>query len=63
MDIKKDQLEKLLNSQQYFGGEVPTIADAKTFEGLKLPNLSPHAHPNLYAWYTLVARFTEQVRK
>ena len=40
----------------------PTAVDRETFEQLKSSPPSAESHPNTFAWFTLVQRFTETVR-
>ena len=55
-----DELEKKLATDQWLGGQLPTSADKDAFEGLAVPN--PATHPNTFAWWCLVAKFTAPVR-
>ena len=55
-----DEIEKKLVNDQWLGGQLPTSADTEAFEGLALPN--PATHPNAFAWWCLVAKFTPAVR-
>ena len=55
-----DELEKKLATDQWLGGQLPSSADREAFEGLAVP--SPATHPNTFAWWCLVAKFTPPVR-
>jgi elongation factor 1-beta len=56
-------LEGTLKNQQWVGGQQPTQADVEAFETLKNENLSAAAHPHVFAWFCLVSKFTDVVRK
>ena len=57
-----DALESRLNDNMWLGGQQPSKEDAEEFAKLggKLPNCD--SHPNTYAWYSLVSKFTDAVR-
>ena len=57
-----DAIESRLGDNQWLGGQQPSKDDADEFKKLgdTLPNVD--THPNTYAWYSLVAKFTEAVR-
>ena len=55
-----DEIEKKLVNDQWLGGQLPSSADKDAFEGLAVPN--PATHPNTFAWWCLVAKFTPAVR-
>ena len=42
--------------------QLPTAADRDTYEQVKNSPPSSDTHPNLFAWYYLVAKFTDNVR-
>ena len=45
-----------------FFSQLPTGADKDTFEQIKSSPPSTETHPNLFAWFYLVAKFTDNVR-
>ena len=55
-----DEIEKKLVTDQWLGGQLPSSADREAFEGCAVP--SPATHPNTFAWWCLVAKFTPAVR-
>ena len=55
-----DEIEKKLVNDQWLGGQLPSSADREAFEGLTVP--SPATHPNTFAWWCLVAKFSPAVR-
>eukprot|EP00356_Strombidium_inclinatum_P012754 CAMPEP_0170491452 /NCGR_PEP_ID=MMETSP0208-20121228/11037_1 /TAXON_ID=197538 /ORGANISM="Strombidium inclinatum, Strain S3" /LENGTH=216 /DNA_ID=CAMNT_0010767029 /DNA_START=11 /DNA_END=661 /DNA_ORIENTATION=- len=55
-------LENTLKNQQWVGGQAPTDADKTAFEALKSADLSAETHPNVFAWFCLVSKFTDAVR-
>ena len=56
-----DEIEKKLVNDQWLGGQLPSSADREGFESLSgVP--SPATHPNTFAWWCLVAKFTPAVR-
>lgn len=60
-----DAIEQKLNSSDgmWLGGQQPSKDDAEQFTTLGAsPALSVATHPNVFAWYTLVGRFSEEVR-
>jgi len=56
------QYEKTLNDQQFLGGQQPTAADREAYEALKNTVPSPATHPNTFAWWVLVHRFSDAIR-
>ena len=56
-------LEATLKNQQWVGGQTPTNADNEAYEAVKSENLSAATHPHVFAWFCLVSKFTEAVRK
>lgn len=42
--------------------QLPTAADKDAYDQLKSSKLNAETHPNLYAWFCLVAKFTDAVR-
>ena len=55
-------LENTLKNQQWVGGQSPSAADVEAYDALKEQNLSAATHPHVFAWFVLVARFTDAVR-
>jgi hypothetical protein len=58
-----DALEGRLNDAQWLGGQQPSAEDREAFEGLSGAVPSADSHPNTFAWFALVSRFTDDVRK
>jgi elongation factor 1-beta len=56
-------LEQTLKNQQWVGGQAPTQADVEAFDALKSENIQAATHPHVFAWFCLVYKFTEAVRK
>lgn len=53
-------LEATLKNQQWVGGQSPSAADKDAFEALsKAGNISAETHPNVFAWFTLVSKFSD----
>ena len=61
--VDANSLEATLKNQQWVGGQTPTAADAEAFEALKGQDLSPETHPNVFAWFTLVFKFSDAIKK
>ena len=57
-----DAIESKLNDAVWLGGQQPSKEDATSFAELADKMPSADTHPNAFAWYNLVSRFTEQVR-
>ena len=55
-------VEKTLANQQWVGGQTPTVADKEAYEALKGADISAETHPNAFAWFCLVSKFTDAVR-
>ena len=56
-----DAIESRLAENQWLGGQQPSKDDTESFVSLgQAPNVD--SHPNAFAWYALVGRFTEAVR-
>lgn len=57
-----DAIEAKLEQNQWLGGQQPSKEDAEQFVALgdNAPNVD--THPNAFAWFALVSRFTEAVR-
>ena len=56
-------LEQTLKNQQWVGGQTPSGADTEAYEALKKTELSAETNPNVFAWFCLVSKFTDAVRK
>ena len=61
--VDANTLETTLKTQQWVGGQAPTVADKEAFEGMKGQNVSAETHPNVFAWYCLTSKFSEAVLK
>ena len=57
-----DAIESKLGENVWLGGQQPSKDDAEQFASLGGQVPSPATHPNAFAWYTLVGRFSEDVR-
>ena len=57
-----DALEARLTDAQWLGGQLPSGEDRTAWEGLNGEVPSPDTHPNTFAWWALVSRFTADVR-
>jgi len=56
-------LEETLKNQQWVGGQSPSAADKDAFEALsKAGNISAETHPNVFAWFTLVSKFSDAAK-
>ena len=55
-------LENTLKNQQWVGGQLPTTADVDAFNALQGTEVSAATHPHVFAWFSLVSKFTEAVR-
>ena len=55
-------LEATLKNQQWVGGQTPTAADKDAFEALKKTTISPETHPNVFAWFSLVFKFSDAIK-
>ena len=57
-----DAIESKLNENTWLGGQQPSKDDAEEFTKLAgaMPNVA--THPQAFAWYWLVAKFTDAVR-
>ncbi len=56
-----DELEVKLAKDQWLGGQQPSAADREAIEAMPQPP-SPATHPNVFAWWCLVSKFTPTVR-
>lgn len=61
--VDANTLEASLKSQQWVGGQTPTDADKEAFDGLKGQNISAETHPNVFAWFFLVSKFSDAIMK
>ena len=57
-----DAIESRLQDNMWLGGQQPSKEDAEQFVALQNSAPSVDTHPNAFAWFTLVSRFTEAVR-
>ena len=57
-----DAIESRLTENMWLGGQQPSKEDAEQFGALAGQQISPDTHPNTFAWFTLVSRFTDAVR-
>ena len=55
-------LENTLKKQQWVGGQAPTSADKEAFEAVKSTDIKPATHPNLFAWFCLVSKFSDAIK-
>ena len=57
-----DAIESRLGENQWLGGQQPSKDDAAEFLGLSgaIPNVD--SHPNAFAWYAMVGKFTDAVK-
>ena len=57
-----DAIESKLGENCWLGGQQPSKEDAEQFSSLggQAPNVA--THPGAFAWYTLVGRFSDDVR-
>ena len=56
-----DALEARLADAQWLGGQLPSGEDREAHKSLDgVPN--PDTHPNTFAWWSLVDRFTDDVK-
>ena len=61
--LKTNSLEgKFTTVLNVFNRQLPTGVDRDTFEQMKTTSPSAETHPNVFAWFTLVKRFTDAVR-
>ena len=57
-----DALEARLADAQWLGGQLPSGEDRESWAGLDGAVPSPDTHPNTFAWWALVSRFTDDVK-
>ena len=61
---KLGEWEKALENANFLGGDLPSGADNEAFEQIGAANAPDVAtYPNLFAWFCLVMKFHENVRK
>ena len=58
-----DEIEKRLIDDQWIGGKSPSAIDNKKFKALNGQTPSAQSHPNTFAWFCLVSRFTPSCRE
>ena len=58
-----EDLEQRLMKHQWLGGQLPCSADREIFNTLKSDQIDVEKFPNTFAWYSLVQRFTDAVRR
>jgi elongation factor 1-beta len=61
--VDANTLETTLKAAQWVGGQSPTVADKEAFEGMKGQNISAETHPNVFAWFFLVSKFSDDIMK
>ena len=61
--VDANTLETTLKTQQWVGGQTPSVADKEAFEGLKGQNISAETHPNVFAWFFLTSKFSDAIMK
>jgi elongation factor 1-beta len=62
MEANFAQYEKTLADNQFIGGQQPTAADKEAWEVVKANVPSAATHPNTFAWFVLVNRFSDAAR-
>jgi elongation factor 1-beta len=55
-------LEKTLATQQWVGGQTPADSDKAAYDALKSTTISAATHPNVFAWFSLVNKFSDSIR-
>ena len=55
-------LENKLKNQQWVGGQAPTKEDKEAFDAVKSTDIKPETHPNLFAWFCLVSKFSDAIK-
>jgi len=57
-----DAIESKLGDNVWLGGQMPSKDDKEAFANLngKSPNVD--THPNAFAWFSLVGKFTDAVK-
>jgi elongation factor 1-beta len=61
--VDANTLETTLKAAQWVGGQSPTTADKEAFEAMKGQNISAETHPNVFAWFFLVSKFSDAIMK
>jgi len=62
VNLRHDSLELQLQGHQYLGGQKQCKADNDAFEEIKSTPPRPESHPNTFAWYAIVGKFTPEIR-
>ena len=57
-----DAIESRLSENQWLGGQAPSKEDSEAFVALAGAVPNTDCHPNAFAWYALVSKFTDAVR-
>ena len=57
-----DAIESKLGENCWLGGQQPSKEDNEQFTALAGNSPNVATHPNAYAWFMLVGRFSEDVR-
>ena len=60
---EQDDLEARLQSSQFLGGLQPSADDREAFKSLNGAVPSPTSHPHLFAWYSIVSKYTDKVKQ
>jgi elongation factor 1-beta len=55
-------LELTLATQQWVGGLSPASTDKVAYDSLKTQTLSAATHPHVFAWFSLVNKFSDSIR-
>ena len=56
-----DAIESKLQQNQWLGGQQPSDEDAEAFKNMAAAPVVD-THPNAFAWFSLVGRFTDAIR-
>ena len=54
--------EQLLANMRYLGGNAPSQRDRVALEAIGAEAPNAEFHPNVYAWWSIVSKFTEEAR-
>ena len=57
-----DAIESRLAENQWLGGQNPSKEDSEQFVSMAGASPNVDTHPNAFAWFALVSRFTDDVR-
>ena len=57
-----DAIESRLGENQWLGGQMPSKEDADQYTALNGVMPSAATHPNAFGWYSLVSKFSEDIR-